>query len=63
MILAEIDTLGPYAHAVSVSLVAHGHWSARGHSRGRPGWCETAAGGVGWLRTRGRRTYIGQLYY
>ena len=52
----ESDTFKPSARPVSVSLVPHGHWSARGRPRGRPGWCETAAGGVGWLLARGRRT-------
>ena len=52
----KIAVFKPTIQAIQASLVARGLVAARGHPRGRPGWCGAAAGGVGWLRTKGRRT-------
>ena len=56
----KIAAFKPTIQVIQVSLVARRLVSARGRPRGRPGWCGAAAGGVGWLLTRGRRT--GQIY-
>ena len=52
----KIAVFKPTIQVIQASLVARGLVSARGHPRGRPGWCGAAVGGVGWLPTRGRRT-------
>ena len=52
----KIAAFKPTIQVIQTSLVARGMVSARGHPRGRPGWCGAAVGGVGWLPTRGRRT-------
>ena len=52
----KIAAFKPTIQVIQASLVARGLVSARGHPRGRPGWCGAAVGGVGWLPTRGRRT-------
>ena len=52
----KIAVFKPTIQVIQASLVARGLVSARGHPRGRPGWCGAAAGGVGWLLARGRRT-------
>ena len=51
----KIAVFKPIIQVILASLMARGQVSARGHSRGRPGWCGAAVGGVGWLPTRGRR--------
>ena len=57
----KVAVFKPLIQVIQTSLVARGLVSARGHSRGRPGWCGAAVGGVGWLPTRGRRT--GQIKF
>ena len=52
----KIAVFKPTIQVIQASLVARGLVSARGHPRGRPGWCGAAAGGAGWLLARGRRT-------